>query len=75
MPKELRISATIEVPDDIWGQTDKLAAAKPVVEAFKEAIEQMGGKLEIDLVVPRPKGADKGDAAAQYAALGGKMAA
>ena len=37
MPKELRISAVVEVPDDIWQQ------------------------------------ADKGDAAAQYAAMGGKL--
>ncbi len=74
MPKELRISATVEVPDDIWAQTDKLAAAKPVVEAFTEAVTQLGGKVDVELVVPRPRGADKGDAAAQYAALGGKVA-
>lgn len=72
MPRELRIAATVEVPDDIWLQADKLSDAKPVVAAFREAIEKMGGKVETELVVPRPR-ADKGDAAAQYAAMGGKM--
>ena len=72
MPKELRISAVVEVPDDIWQQADKLSDAKPVVGAFREAIEKMGGKVETELVVPRPR-VDKGDAAAQYAAMGGKL--
>jgi hypothetical protein len=75
MPKELRISAVVEVPDDIWAQTDKLSTAKPVVEAFTEAMTKMGGKVDVELVAPRPRGADKGDPAAQYAALGGKLPA
>lgn len=76
MPRELRISAVIEVPDDIWAQADRLGEAKPVVAAFTEAVERMGGKVEVELVVPRPRSAsDKGDAAAQYAALGGKVSA
>lgn len=72
MPKELRISATLEVPDDIWGQTDALAAAQPVVVAFTEAIKKLGGSVDAELVAPRVRG-DKGDAAAQYAVLGGKV--
>jgi hypothetical protein len=72
MAKELRISATVEVPDAIWQQTDTLAAAKPVVEAFTEALEKMGGTVTVDLVTPKPRG-EKGDPAAQYAAMGGKM--
>lgn len=64
MPKELRISAVVEVPDDIWQQADKLSDAKPVVGAFREAIEKMGGKVDVDLVVPRPR-AEKGEAASQ----------
>ena len=74
MPRELRISAIVEVPDDIWAQADKLSAAKPVVEAFTESVEKLGGKVEAELVTPKPR-ADKGDAAAQYAQLGGKMPA
>lgn len=56
MAKELRISAVVEVPDDIWGQTDKLAAAQPVVQAFTEAVEKLGGKVEAELVTPKPRG-------------------
>lgn len=74
MPKELRISAVIEVPDDIWEQADKMAAAKPIVAEFTAAVEKMGGKVEAELVTPKPR-ADKGDPAAQYVALGGKIAA
>jgi hypothetical protein len=74
LPKELRISAVVEVPDDIWQQADKLSAAKPIVEAFAEAVEKLGGKVEFDLVTPKPR-ADKGDPAVQYTALGGKMPA
>lgn len=55
MPKELRVCAVVEVPDEIWAQTDKLAAAKPVVEAFTEAVEKLGGRVELELVVPRPR--------------------
>ena len=72
MPKELRISAVVEVPDDIFAGADKLASARPFVEAFREAVEAIGGEVNVDLVVPRPR-ADKGDAAAQYAAMGGKL--
>lgn len=68
MPKELRISAIIEVPDDIWGQTDKLAGAKPVVEAFTKAVEELGGRVDAELVTPKPRG-ERGDPVAQYNAL------
>ena len=57
MPKELRISATIEVPDEIWAQTDKLSDAKPVVGAFREAVEKLGGAVSVDLVTPKPRAA------------------
>lgn len=65
MPKELRISAIIEVPDDIWEQADKMAAAKPIVAEFTAAVERLGGKVEAELVVPRPR-TDKGDPVSQY---------
>jgi hypothetical protein len=74
VPKELRISAVVEVPDDIWQQADTLSAAKPVVEAFTEAVQKMGGRVEAELVTPKPR-ADKGDPAAQYVAAGGKLPA
>ena len=61
MPKELRISATVEVPDDIWQQTDRLADAKPVVGAFREAVEKMGGEVRVELVTPRAKAAGEPD--------------
>lgn len=74
MPKELRISAVIEIPDDIWRQTDALAAVKPAVESFAAAVQAAGGRVDAELVTPKPR-ADKGDAAQQYAALGGGLPA
>lgn len=70
--KELRISAVVEVPDDIWTQADTLSAAKPIVEQFTTALALLGGKVEAELVTPKPR-ADKGDPAAQYTAIGGKL--
>ncbi len=74
MPKELRIAVTLEIPDDIWEQADALSAAKPVVEAFTEAVNKLGGKVEAELVTLKARG-EKGDPAAQYLAAGGKMPA
>ena len=75
MAKELRISAVIEVPDDIWAQADTLSAAKPIVETFTSALASIGGKVEAELVTPKPR-ADKGDPVTQYNNLvqGGKAA-
>lgn len=74
MAKELRLAVTLEIPDDIWEQADKLSAAKPIVEAFTEALAKLGGKVEAELVTPKLRG-EKGDPAAQYVAAGGKMPA
>lgn len=74
MPKELRIAVTLEIPDDIWEQADKLSAAKPIVEAFTAAVKALGGKVEAELVTPKPRG-EKPDPAPLYAALRGKMPA
>jgi hypothetical protein len=74
MAKELRLAVTLEIPDDIWEQADKLSAAKPIVEAFTEALAKLGGKVEAELVTPKLRG-EKGDSAAQYVAAGGKMPA
>ena len=74
MPKEIRISATVTVPDDIWEQADKIAAMKPAYDAFAAAMSDLGGQVEYDLVTPKPR-VEKGDPAAQYAALGGKVTA
>jgi len=72
MPKELRIAVTLEIPDDIWEQADALSAVKPIVEAFTEAVNKLGGKVEAELVTPKLR-PEKGDSAAQYLAAGGKM--
>ena len=72
MPKELRIAVTLEIPDDIWEQADKLSDAKPIFEAFSEAVKALGGKVEAELVTLKARG-EKGDPAAQYVTAGGKM--
>jgi len=72
MPKELRIAVTLEIPDDIWEQADALSAAKPVVEAFTEAVYKLGGSVSAELVTLKARG-EKGDPAAQYLAADGKM--
>lgn len=62
MAKELRLNATIELPEDIWDRADIMAAAKPVVQAFTEAVEKLGGKVEVDEVTPKPRGGKGEDA-------------
>ena len=72
MAKELRLNATLEIPDDIWAQADALSAAEPIVKEFTEALAKLGGKVEVELVTLKSR-AEKGDSAAQYVAAGGKM--
>lgn len=54
---QLRISAIVKVPDDIWGQTKILAAAEPIVGEFRAALEKIGGRVEAELVRAWPRAA------------------
>jgi hypothetical protein len=49
MSKELRITATMLVPDDALGQSKIIAKLEPHIEAMKEAL---GGEVEMKIVTP-----------------------
>lgn len=55
MPRELRISATITLPDDRWEEAAALVEYKPLLDGLKEAFP--GSVWEDEIVQPRPRGA------------------
>ena len=60
MPKELRITAVIIVPDGIFEEAAAIAATQPVVKAFRDALIAAVGvenvRHDVELVTPRPRG-------------------
>ena len=61
MPKELRVTAIITVPDGVFEEAAAIAAAQPAVLAFQAALAEAVGadnvRQDIELVTPRPRGA------------------
>ena len=57
MARELRISATLTLPDDPFEEADALTAIRPAIEAFQTAIEAGNGKVTREVVVPKARGA------------------
>ena len=74
MARELRVSAAMELPDDLMQRAEALMRVKGALEAFTEAMEDAGGTVTYEEVTPRPRG-EKPDPVAGYVALGGKVAA
>ena len=52
--KELRISAVVAVPDDMFEQADLIAKVRPAIEALRESLPA-GVVVSADLVNPRPR--------------------
>ena len=77
MAREFRLDLKITLPEGDFEEAAALVALKPTVEAFEEALRKAGGDVALSyaVVAPRPRGTDKGDAVAQYQALGGKVPA
>ena len=63
MPRELRVSAVLPIPDDIFEQADALHAARPILATLKEQVEALGGNVSHELVTPKPRTAKEGEAA------------
>jgi hypothetical protein len=61
MPKELRVTAVITVPDGVFEEAAAIAAAQPDVLEFQSALADAVGadnvRQDIELVTPRPRGA------------------
>lgn len=55
MPRELRISAVIRLPDDPFDEAEALVRHRPAIDEFKEAIGE-AGEVEVEIVAPRPRG-------------------
>lgn len=60
MPRELRLSVTIPLPDGVFEEADVLAKARPIVIKLKDDATMLGGTVEFDIVTPKPR-ASKAD--------------
>ena len=56
MPKELRISAVVTLPDDIFAEAKALVGAQPLLE--KLPIEFPTAKVTYVVVTPKQRGGD-----------------
>lgn len=75
MPKELRITITVKLPDEMFAEADMLVAAKkPVKELAEHLIAACGEKavtVDYGTVAPKPRGKAK-DVAAPAPRLGAR---
>lgn len=55
MARELRVSATVPLPDGVFEEADVLAKARPIVDRLKSEVAELGGAVEFEIVVPRPR--------------------
>lgn len=60
MPRELRISATVKLPEGAFDEAAAIVALKEPVWMFLEAIQKAGGEVACDLVTPKVRG-EKGE--------------
>lgn len=56
MPRELRISATVSLPDGVSDEAETPMKLRQPITAFEEAIKGAAGKFDVDVVVPKPRG-------------------
>lgn len=64
MPKELRISAVVTLPDDIFEEAAALVAAKPMLD--KLIADFPAARVKHEVVTPKPRAGagETGDGAA-----------
>lgn len=55
MPRELRISAVITLPDDKWQEAAALVEAKPLLDRLRTDFPN--ATIEDEIVTPKPRGA------------------
>lgn len=57
MPRELRIAATITVPDDLFDQARAIVAVAPALEQMTKALKAIDPEADVsaDLVTPKPR--------------------
>lgn len=53
MPRELRISAVVTLPDDKWEEAAALVAAKPLLDQLRESFPTAA--VEDEIVTPKPR--------------------
>lgn len=54
MPRELRISVTVQLPDDKWDEAEALVKAKPLLDRMKQDFPDAA--IEDEIVTPKPRG-------------------
>lgn len=57
MPRELRISATLTLPEGAFEEAETLTLVRPVLTEFETSFARLGGAVEFDVVVPKPRAA------------------
>ena len=61
MPKELRITTIITIPDGVFEEAVAIAKAEPFITAFHAALLDVVAddalRHDVELVTPRPRGA------------------
>ena len=74
MAREFRLSLVVNLPEDDFEEAAALMALRPIVEELREGMKLgfSGHALNYSVVAPKPR-ADKGDPAAQFVVLGGKL--
>lgn len=61
MARELRISATLRLPEGDFEEAASIVAMRPIVDAFRAEVEKAGGEVDCAVVSPKPRGAKGGE--------------
>lgn len=59
MPRELRISAVVTLPDGVFEEARAIVDAKPILDRLNTEFE--GAAVSFEIVTPKPRGAKGGE--------------
>lgn len=60
MPREMRISAVIPLPEGAFAEASAIVNMQDPIEAFADAVRKAGGESTCDVVQPKTRG-EKGN--------------
>lgn len=61
MPREIRISAVIPLPEGAFAEASAIVNMQATVEAFAEAVRDAGGESTCDVVQPKTRSEKGGE--------------
>ena len=56
MPRELRVSATLPLPENPFDEAELVVESKPMIDAFFQRMEELGGTASYSVLTPKPRG-------------------